>query len=688
MVSGTGHDSPRQPVASRKQTTRKGGEQEKELFRVLFAESAFPKLILRISDKTIVAINESFRKLCGDCTGESLKRPSHPGGTIADPDIILGLIPEVQLRGKTEVIHILLRGEKGAIRPYKGVLTGLRYGGEECVLMEVRTDRLSHLMADRDYFGGYCVNIILPGDYVDLNKRPDDFVIFEGYEAMEKFLGLEPGAMSGRPIKDLIHPDDWSYEEKLIQRVLAGTQNAYRLQKRILASDGSWTWFDNLNVFYRLSSGRIAYCDSIYWDVSKWKISEEENMLRLERALQMANSMAEEASAANSAKSSFLANMSHEIRTPMNGVIGFTNLLLNTRLSDQQEEYVQMIRSSGEALLGVINDILDFSKIEAGKLELQIQPVDLQGCVDHVIRLLEPRAEEKELDLTLVFSPSAPKIVMTDPLRLQQILINLVNNAIKFTDTGTVKIEVMSPARGHREGEIIPIHFSVTDTGMGIPLAKAKDLFTPFSQIDPSATRRHGGTGLGLAICKRLVELLNGEISCESQISKGTTFRFSILCKALFTDSAEKEKNSDGDDVDGLPIGKRAPLKLLLAEDNPVSKKVARLCLKNLGYQADVVNDGEEVIRALENSTYDVILMDWHMPDLDGIRTTEIIRNAGEPISSIYIIAITANAMVGDRETCLSAGMNDYISKPLDQAVLSAALLRAYKAIQDRTTAG
>jgi CheY-like chemotaxis protein/nitrogen-specific signal transduction histidine kinase len=393
----------------------------------------------------------------------------------------------------------------------------------------------------------------------------------------------------------------------------------------------------------------------------------------LENSEALARRLAREAEAANAAKSAFLAAMSHEIRTPMNGIIGMTEILGETRLGEEQRDVVETVRQSGESLLVIINDLLDFSRIEAGRMTLESVPFDLKSVAGDVLKLVGPKARARRLELTLDWQPGLPRAFVGDPQRLRQVLINLVGNAVKFTPAGHVAVRV----RGNREGATGALEIAVEDTGIGIAAGDLPNIFGEFARVDSSNTRPFEGTGLGLAIAQRLIGMMGGEISARSEPGVGSTFTVRLRLPLASDDSAIGAPLM----IPTAPVedwGHRR-LSVLLAEDNRTNQMV--ICMMLQGYPIDltVAANGAEAVALFDERAFDVVLMDVSMPEMDGFAAVAALRAAeaqsGRPRTPI--IALTANAMQGDRERCLDADMDDYLSKPLRKAEL-VGLIRAH----------
>ncbi|WP_052723686.1 PAS domain S-box protein [Paenibacillus wulumuqiensis] len=386
----------------------------------------------------------------------------------------------------------------------------------------------------------------------------------------------------------------------------------------------------------------------------------------------------EVAEQADRAKSEFLAIISHELRTPMNGMIGMLDLLRDTLETQEQQEYADIVMDSSNALLKIVNELLDFSKIEAGRMELEYEPVYLQELLEQITELFEKPALDKNITLNTRLDPTLPESIISDGNRLRQVLINLVGNAVKFTDVGGVLMSVqMKP---QPDASRIMIEFAVQDTGMGIPADQQAKLFQPFSQI---GTARHGGTGLGLSICKKIIELMGGDVHMESREGEGSTFSFTLL---LNVEDYEGLSTVIPEYLPGqeMKTGTYGPLRILIAEDHIVNQKLLRTILTKKGYQPDVVYNGQEAVTAVSQQTYDIIFMDVNMPHMDGMEATRQIRRMTELAYQPIIIAVTAFARKEERQLCMESGMEDFISKPLRISDVEHSLERWSTVMQQR----
>ena len=450
-------------------------------------------------------------------------------------------------------------------------------------------------------------------------------------------------------------------EDELKRRMRVGKDSAERLRDR---------------------EENIALLVSMNEDTEEARAQLELTNRQLKEASEQAKQLALEAQSANIAKSEFLANMSHEIRTPMNGILGLSTLMLDAGLSEEQHELAATIRKSGKSLLDIVNDILDFSKIEAGHLQLELLDFNLKSVLDDLYHILAVQAQRKGVLLSFHINSEVPLALCADIGRIRQILTNLIGNAVKFTDKGEVKLKVSLDAESEQQ---VQLRFVVNDSGIGIEPEQLAHIFEAFRQLDASTTRKYGGTGLGLTICHKLVEVMGGEISAESETGVGSTFSFSIPIEKQCTRSGqtsfefskmEKRPNFDDEMNDTRDELVRARIqikdltqtpRILLVEDNRVNQTVAIRLLRKLGCEAETVSDGQDALTKLAVSDFDLVLMDIQMPVMDGLEATAAMRKVEqeEDRPRTPVIAMTAHALEGDRERCIKGGMDGYITKPI-----------------------
>ena len=508
---------------------------------------------------------------------------------------------------------------------------------------------------------------------VGIMSNDDQGRFVEVNDTSLEFFGVERKDLLGQTLIGYTHPEDRPRAAEQIRKLIAGEADSWRWESRFLRKDGQERWGDVAASAIRGPDGRFKSGVTVIADITARKLQEEE--LRKVR---------EAAEAANRAKSAFLATMSHEIRTPMNAILNTAAFALETELTGQQRQYVTVIETAARGLLALINHILDFSKIEAEMLELESAPFELMEVLDEVTQIFRAKVIENGVELDVHADLDVPQMLVGDAHRLRQVLINLVGNAFKFTEAGGVALHVTCVPRSG-DGPV-ELRFAVRDSGIGIPREKQGQLFQAFTQADSSTTRRYGGTGLGLAISLRLARLMGGDLSLESVPGEGSTFTLTARFGVAATQSPPRSLPGFA----GLLATPRAAaagageftgLRVLLAEDNEANRFVATELLSRLGFAIDVAVDGLTAVSMAFERPYACVLMDVQMPELDGLEATRRIR--GDPRgSALPIIAMTANAMTGDQEVFLGAGMNDYVPKPIDRDALLQALRRQVRRTQ------
>jgi len=537
-------------------------------------------------------------------------------------------------------------------------------GSEEAAVIDKYKQTQDQLRESEEKYRTIFENSVVAVMMVDEQER-----LVSWNKFTEKLLGMNAEDLHLKPVKSLYPDEEWI---KIRAHNAAEICLEAHLESRMIRKDGQVIDVDISHSVLRNSEGKIISSAAIINDITERKRLEqvsirakkevEEANRKLEQALDHANILTREAKVANNAKSEFLANMSHEIRTPMNGIVGMLTLALNKEREEKIREYLIIAKTCADSLLNLINDILDISKVEAGKLAIEIIDCNVDEILSVINSSMRPSASEKGVGFEVVLKTDVPEKIKTDPTRLNQCLVNLTGNAVKFTETGGVTVELSLEEMGDKPF----VRFDVVDTGIGIPVDQQKSIFDKFMQADSSTTRKHGGTGLGLAITKQLTQLLGGDLTLTSEPGKGSTFsviipaNIDIASATMISNDkwCKKEQKVEPSDEINNAAGK-----VLVVEDDFASQQVILGMLEETNLQAEIANNGIEAVNKVTSGSYDLIFMDIQMPNMNGYDATKIIREKGY---TLPIIALTAYAMKGDEEKCLNVGCDAYLPKPVD----------------------
>jgi len=570
-----------------------------------------------------------------------------------------GRIVAEMLAGKTDVCPVPLQTKEGALIPVETRVVHGRWDGQPALfgISKDITERLraEAALRESEYALRRAQQVANIGSWqLDAGSHT-----LRWSEATYRIFELPPGShLTYDLFLSHVHPDDRELVDAAWHNAMSGAP--YDLSHRIQVGHRT-KWVRERAELEFNADGSLKSGIGTVQDITA--------QVETEEALREASAAAD---TANQAKSAFLATMSHEIRTPLNAVIGFSHLALDLASSPELRDYIEKISNAGNGLLGIINDILDFSKIEAGRMQVERVPYDPREVIGDARRQLELSAQDKGLSLRVDVSAELPQRLIGDPMRLRQILLNLLSNAIKFTHTGAVTLQARAAGN--------TFVCSVTDTGIGIPATQMARLFTPFTQADSSTTRNYGGSGLGLAICRRLAQMMNGSLECDSTPDEGSTFALTLPLEVASTavPSAPTLHKSSGEAPAEVSAHSLAGARVLLVEDNLVNQQIGRMLLKKIGIDARIAANGADALELIEAQTFDLILMDIHMPVMDGMEATRRIRET-HTAEALPIVAMTADAFVEDRDKCLAIGMNDHIAKPLDIRTFPATIRRWLK---------
>ena len=629
--------------------------ESKQLFKIVFENSPAAIMVTDNQDR-IVAWNPVAEKMLGMTRADLFNKPI---STLYPPKEFKRLSSlKIRHRGILSNIATKVFRRDGAILDVSASISVLKDSKDKMIgsirtLYDVtREKQAEHQMRESQNK----LRIILDNSAAAITMTDEKEQIVSWNSFTEKLLGMKPEDLRLRPIHTLYPPEEWKIIRSLNIRQSGFKHN---METKAIRRDG--TIIDvalSVNIL-KDDQGKIIGSVGMLQDITERKRSNE---LVLQAKL-----AAEEA---NTVKSVFLAKMSHEVRTPMNAIIGMIDLTLDTTLTEEQKDNLKIAKDAADNLLSLINDILDLSRAQANKVVIEEIEINVPDIVKNVCKGLMILARNKGVDVVWAIDPDIPRLLIGDPVRLRQVIVNLVNNAIKFTHKGKVHVNVKMKALTEKDCQVI---FEVIDSGIGISAKNLPHIFDVFTDAHNTTARRYGGTGLGLAICKKIVEMMSGSIEVESTEGTGSTFRFIIIFgfKADLLKKVSGEQKTTTEAIASSMPPELHNLRILLAEDNTVNQRIAIRILEKLGWKVTAVNNGQEVLNILNNQTFDVILMDDSMPLLSGVEATQVIRREEKQTGQhVPVIAMTANAMAGDREKYLASGMDGYVSKPIDRILL------------------